>query len=240
MCISLCLFSHLILHTLTLQCPQCVRPTTVAAATFALWRRYRGDTPVPVQQACSCLPMAWTVKEVRVRFIVHASLGMVLSSAGTCMSHACVCTHELSTQYCLLFGSGRVFGRVRIACWLEHWTCDWKVVSSNPGRSGGRFFLSRVNFVCWLSFGVHSTPVLLQWHVKYPGHSAKSADDRSHLNAHASVTQRSQSGLTMPLSRHSVGTYPETAYKQLVREYSATIVSACSATVDWSLHKEWN
>ena len=70
-------------------------------------------------------------------------------------------------------------------------------------------FFSRVNCVCWLSFGVHSTPGLLQWHVKDPSHSAKSAGGRLHPNTHTPLTQQSQSGLTMPLSRHSVGTYPE-------------------------------
>ena len=97
-----------------------------------------------------------------------------------------------------------------MACWLERRTSDRKVASSNPGRSGGRIFFSRVNFVFWLLFGVRSTPVLRQWHVKYPGHSAKSAGGRLHLNMHTPLTQRSRSGLTMPLSRHSVGTYQET------------------------------
>ena len=46
-------------------------------------------------------------------------------------------------------------------------------------------FLSRVNFVCRLLFGVLSTHVLPQWHVKDPGHSAKSAGGRLHLNSHA-------------------------------------------------------
>ena len=59
--------------------------------------------------------------------------------------------------------------------------------------------------------GVCSTPVLLQWHVKDPGHSAKSAGGRLHLNMHTPLTQWSQSGLTMPLSRHSVGTYLDTS-----------------------------
>ena len=49
--------------------------------------------------------------------------------------------------------------------------------------------------------------MLLQWHVKDPGHSAKNAGGRLHLNTHTSLTQRSQTGLTMPPSRHSVGTY---------------------------------
>ena len=48
--------------------------------------------------------------------------------------------------------------------------------------------------------------MLLQWHVKDPGHSAKSAGDRLHLNTHTPLTQQSQSGLTM-LSKHSVGAY---------------------------------
>ena len=53
-----------------------------------------------------------------------------------------------------------------------------------------------------------------QWHVKDPGHSAKSAGGRLHrlhLNTHTIWTQRSRSGLTMLVSRHSVETYPETS-----------------------------
>ena len=113
-----------------------------------------------------------------------------------------------------------------IACWLERRNRDRKVASSNPGRSGGRIFFSRVDFVRLLLFGVRSTPVLPQWHVKGPGHSAKSAGGRFHLNTHTPLTQRSPSGLTMPLSRHSVGTCPETAHMQFVREHSAMVVSA--------------
>ena len=97
----------------------------------------------------------------------------------------------------------------RIACWLERQTRDKKIVSSNPGRSCGRIFFSKVNSVCWLLFGVCSTPVLSQWHVKDPGHSAKSADGRLHLNMHTSLTQWSRSGLTMPLFKHSVGIYQD-------------------------------
>ena len=39
-----------------------------------------------------------------------------------------------------------------IAQWLECWTHDRKVVGSNPYRSGGRIFFSRVNFLCRLLF----------------------------------------------------------------------------------------
>ena len=90
-------------------------------------------------------------------------------------------------------------------------THDRKVASSNPGRSGGRIFFSRVNFVCCLLFGVRSTPVLPQWHVKDTGRSAKSAGGRLHLNTRTPLTRRSRSGLTMPLCRHIVGIYPETS-----------------------------
>ena len=92
---------------------------------------------------------------------------------------------------------------------LECWTRDWKAASSNPGRRSGRTFFSRGNFLCWLSFGVCFIPLLPQWHVKDPDHSDKSAGGRLHLDTHAPLTQWSQSGLTMLLSRYSVGTYQE-------------------------------
>ena len=93
---------------------------------------------------------------------------------------------------------------------VEGWTRDQKVVSSDPGRSGGRIFFSGLNFLCWLLFSVRSTPVLPQRHEKDPSHSAKSAGGRFHLNILIILTQQSWSGLTMPLSRHSKGTYQET------------------------------
>ena len=39
-----------------------------------------------------------------------------------------------------------------IAQWLERRTRDRKVPGSSPGRSGGRSFFSRANFLCWLLF----------------------------------------------------------------------------------------
>ena len=45
-----------------------------------------------------------------------------------------------------------------ITCWSERWTREQKIASLNPSRSGGRIFFSRVNFVYWLLFRVHSTP----------------------------------------------------------------------------------
>ena len=84
-------------------------------------------------------------------------------------------------------------------------------------------------FLCLpCTFGVRSTSVLPQWHVKDPGHSANSAGGWLHLNVHTPMTQWSWSGLNMPLSRYSVGTYQpirKRAHTQLVREHSVTVVS---------------
>ena len=99
----------------------------------------------------------------------------------------------------------------RIACWWECRTRDQNFVSSNPSMSFWRIFFSRPSFVWWFIFGVRSTSMLMQWHVKDPGHSAKSANGRLHLNMHTSFTQRNRRWLTMPLSRCSVRTYPETS-----------------------------
>ena len=143
---------------------------------------------------------------------------------------------------CLLVHISVIVGRgAGIACWLERRIRDRKVASSNPGRSGGRIFFSGVNFLCWLLFGVFSTSVSPQWHVKGPGHSAESAGGRLHLNTHSPLTHRSQSGLTMPLSRQSVWkSIRKRAHTQLVLENSVTVISARWATVDWSWTEEWN
>ena len=125
-----------------------------------------------------------------------------------------------------------------IACWLKHQTHDRKVASSNPGRSSVRIFFSRDNFVCWLLFSVRSTPMLPQWHVKDPGHSANNAGGRLHLNMHTPLTQRSWSGLTM----HCPGIVWELVGKlvhtQLIKEHPVMVVSAHWADEDWSCPEE--
>ena len=62
-------------------------------------------------------------------------------------------------------------------------------LSGGGGGGGGvrKMFFSMVNFVCSLLFGVRSTPVLPQWDAKDPGHSAKSAGGRLHLNTHIPI-----------------------------------------------------
>ena len=62
--------------------------------------------------------------------------------------------------------------------------------------------------------------MLPQWNIKDPGHSAKSAGGKFQLNRHTFLTQRSRSGLTMPLSRHSVG---KLFGKEFTRNLSGTI-----------------
>ena len=63
--------------------------------------------------------------------------------------------------------------------------------------------------LCSESYSV-SLPVLPQWHENDPGLLAKSVGGRLHLNTHTPLTQRSRSGLTMPLSRQNVRTYLKT------------------------------
>ena len=141
--------------------------------------------------------------------------------------------------HCYFLCNIEVLG-ARIAHWLKRRTRDRKVVSSSPGRSGGRNFFSRVNFVCWLLFSVCFTPVLPQWHIKDPGHSAKSADSRLHLNTYTPLTQWSRSGLTMPLSNIVGEPIRKRAHMQFIRECSVTVILARWATVDWFWPKEWN
>ena len=56
-----------------------------------------------------------------------------------------------------------------------------------PSGAAGEFSSPELTLYAG-SLAVRSTPVLPQWHVKDPGHFAKSADGRLHLNMHASLT----------------------------------------------------
>ena len=78
-----------------------------------------------------------------------------------------------------------------------------------PAKAAGEFSSPELT-LCADSCSVSVPPhVLPQWHVKDSGHSAKSAGGSLHLNTHTLLTRRSRSGLTMPLSRQSVGIYRE-------------------------------
>ena len=143
-------------------------------------------------------------------------------------------THKQHSP-CLIIAMG-----AGIACWLGCWIRDRKVAGSNLSRSGGRIFFSRVNFVCWLLFGVRSTPVLPQWHTKDPGHSAKSAGGRLHLNTHTSWPNEVGVGWLCHCPGIVWEPIRKLAHTQLIRKHLVTVVSARWATVDWSWPKQWN
>ena len=81
--------------------------------------------------------------------------------------------------------------------------------SIHTGSAGE--FSSPESTLCADSYLVSVPPPCYQWQVKDPDHSAKSAGGRLHLNMHTPLTERIWCGLTMPLFRHSVGTYLETS-----------------------------
>ena len=54
-----------------------------------------------------------------------------------------------------------------------------------PAGAAGEFSSPWSTFCADSYFGILSTLVLPQWHVKDPGHSAKSAGGRLQLNTHA-------------------------------------------------------
>ena len=93
--------------------------------------------------------------------------------------------------------------------WLERRTLIERSRVRLPAGGAGEFPSLESTFCALIRCPF--TPVLLQWHVKDPGLPAKSAGGRLHLNTHRPLTQRSLSGLTMPLSGHSLRTYRKTS-----------------------------
>ena len=91
-----------------------------------------------------------------------------------------------------------------------------------PAGAAGEFS-SPESALCADLYGVRFIHVLLQWHVKDPGHSAKSAGGRLHINMHTRLSQRIRSGLTMPLCRHSVGTCHEMSSSGNTRPQSSQL-----------------
>ena len=94
------------------------------------------------------------------------------------------------------------------------------------------------------SVSVHPSPppppVLPQWQIKDLCHSAKSAGGRLNLNTHTPLTKLSQSGLTMPLSRHSVGTYQETSSRTTCQGTLSHSHLSSLSHCGLILAKEWN
>ena len=75
-------------------------------------------------------------------------------------------------------------------------------------------------------------PVLSQWHIKDPSHSAESISGRLRLSTHTPLTQQSRSGLTM-LSMHSVGTY-RGIYGMKYSRKSHKDRTRCKTRIKWS------
>ena len=78
-----------------------------------------------------------------------------------------------------------------IAPLVEQQTCEQRVVGSVPSGSGGRFFFSRVIFLCWLLFHVCSTSAFVTTvaHKRPWSFCQKSAGGRLRINRHAHFTQ---------------------------------------------------
>ena len=72
-----------------------------------------------------------------------------------------------------------------IAQWLERRTRDRKVAGSNPCRSGGSIFFSRVNFLCWLLFPYPFHPRVTAVARKRSRSFCQNAGSRLQLNTHA-------------------------------------------------------
>ena len=111
---------------------------------------------------------------------------------------------------------------------VERRNRDRKVVSSNPGRSGGRIFFSRVSCVCWLLFGVHSNPLVTAVACKRPKPFCQKC--RWQVIHKKSIHPwpnevgegrqcRCPGLLWEPIRKR--------AHTQLLREHSVTVVSAC-------------
>ena len=87
-------------------------------------------------------------------------------------------------------------------CWTSDWNDQLRIQAVALGC--GRIFSSRLN-LCWLLFGLHSPPssLLLQWHIKDPSHSARSAGGRLQIDTHTPFTNNWVGWLCFP---DSVGT----------------------------------
>ena len=77
-----------------------------------------------------------------------------------------------------------------------------KCLRFNTWQEWQEILFSRVTFLCWPLFSVHSTPLIPQWHIKDPSHSAKSAGGRLQIITHTFLTQQSWSGLTALFRRN--------------------------------------
>ena len=96
-----------------------------------------------------------------------------------------------------------------------------------PAGAAGEFSTPETT-LCADSFSVSfPPPVLPQWHVKDPGHSAKSAGGRLHLNMHKLLDPTKPEWVDYAAVQALCGNLSgKRSHTQLVIEHSATLVSA--------------
>ena len=97
--------------------------------------------------ACMCVCVCVCV------CVLHES---VLCKYCSACDKRCVASIELSTSCFISYLRSGDSSVVRAP---DSWS---KGHGLSPGRSSGRIFVSRVNFLCWLYFGICSTPMLTQ------------------------------------------------------------------------------
>ena len=97
-----------------------------------------------------------------------------------------LCPPKIGCKYCN--SSVERGGRSHSLCCLSSDGWDSLLVEHQPKdrkvSSGGRIFFSRNNFVVLTHIWCPFDPMLLQWRMKDPCHSAKCAGGRLHLNTH--------------------------------------------------------
>jgi len=105
----------------------------------------------------------------------------------------------------------------------------WKGQVKIPaGAAAGEFSSPGSTFCADSYFGIHYTPVLLQQHVKDPGHSAKSAGGRLQLNTHTPLV----CGFTWSDTVHGCMVYTERA-EMAADSCGTSHASAVSTPLRW-------
>ena len=102
--------------------------------------------------------LLWRMAELPRHFVWETITDSFSSSRWWFSTHSCF-GHDTTKTAALYDSKIKGSTACRDSLLVERRTRDRKVASSNLGRSGRRIFFSRVNFVCWLLFGVRSTPV---------------------------------------------------------------------------------
>ena len=85
-------------------------------------------------------------------------------------------------EWAMLAHYGVISWGTGIAQWLEHQTCDRMVAGSSLSRAAWEVSYPGSIFCAESYFGIHSTTVFLQQHLKDPYHSAISVGGRLQLN----------------------------------------------------------